>query len=89
MERLPPGAYAIDGFADGIARLERADGSLWELSATRLPAGAREGDVVRAATSDETTTTFVVDTVLTAVRRAAARRAAERLPRGPEGDIDL
>jgi hypothetical protein len=89
MERLPPDAYVIDAIADGIARLERADGTLWELPAVRLPAGAREGDVLRASTTDEGRASFVVDADLTAARRAAARCAAEGLQRGPDGDIEL
>ena len=89
MERLPPDAYVVDGIADGIARLERADGSLWELPVGRLPGGAREGDVLSASTADEANATFGVDAGLTAARRAAARRAAEGLKRGPSGDVDL
>jgi hypothetical protein len=89
MERLPTDAYVLDGIADGVARLERADGTLWETPATRLPAGAREGDVLRASSGDEASATFVVDAELSAARRAAARRAAAGLKRGPDGDVDL
>jgi hypothetical protein len=89
MDPWPPDAYVVDGIADGVARLERADGTLWEVPAARLPSGVREGDVLRATSGDEARTAFVVDPELTAARRGAARRAAERLRRGPEGDIDL
>ena len=89
MTPLPPDAYVVDAVSDGIARLERADGTLWELPAARLPAGTREGDVLRRLDADEATTGFVVDSQLGAARREAALRAVEKLRRGPEGDLDL
>ncbi len=44
----PDARYTIDSISDGVARLEAPDGTLVTVPVDRLPADAREGDVLAA-----------------------------------------
>ena len=61
--------YIIDRFEGDTAVLEREDGAMRDLPAACLPAGAKQGDVLR-----EQGGVFTVDSAATAARRENIRR---------------
>jgi hypothetical protein len=93
-------AYVLERYEDGVwAVLERGDGATFMVPRFWLPE-AREGDVLIVeklpdlsayGLEDEPSSTLdiYVDEAETARRKAAARDLRARLPRGPEGDLEL
>lgn len=85
--------YAIDRFEDNAwAVLEQSDGETFNVPKEWLPEDAREGDVLNvdaASKGAASRLSFTVDAAETDKRREDAAEHRERLPRGPEGDLEL
>ena len=85
----PDALYTIDSISDGIARLEAPDGTLITVPADRLPADAREGEVLAVSaggakpgqSGDWRTVTFRRDPDATEARRQSVRGKLDRLRR--------
>ena len=91
---MTEGYWAIDRIEAAWAYLSGDDGATFHVPRTWLPTAAREADVLRLerpAGEDGTAATlrFRVDGAETRRRTAAADRARDALPDGPEGDLDL
>jgi hypothetical protein len=81
----------VDRIEDGIAVLEGESGWL-EVPVGWLPAGAREGSVLRVAVEadgDSSRVSLTLDAEAMAEREAEIRRLRESIPEGPGGDIAL
>lgn len=81
----------VDRIENGVAVLEGEDGSL-DVPASWLPAGAREGSVLRVeARRDDGAShvVFTLDPDAQAAREAEIRRLRDTIPEGPGGDIAL
>jgi hypothetical protein len=85
--------YVVDAFeARGLAALESDQGERLVVPRSWLPEGAGEGHVIRVARGGagaRVTLSLELDEAATEERRAAMRERRERLPKGPEGDLDL
>jgi hypothetical protein len=85
--------YVIDRFEDGgWAVLERQDGLGFNVPVEWLPQEAREGDILRLATTPEGKASYLrfkIDEAATEEQREHVEEIRSRLPRGPEGDIEL
>ncbi|HWK89874.1 MAG TPA: DUF3006 domain-containing protein [Longimicrobium sp.] len=86
--------WVVDGIEEGIARVEEEGGRLLHLSASLLPAGVREGDVLtvgRAADPDGSVRLHIsIDRAATDAALARSREQVERLAgNDPGGDIVL
>lgn len=92
--------YIIDRFEDGgWAVLERPDGTTFAIPTHWLPEAAIEGDVLSVETAWSHTgqdpnpelsgLSFTIDAAETEKRRQAVRALRSRLPRAPEGDLEL
>ena len=82
---MPRSELILDSVTDGIARLESEDGRFLTLPEEWLPAGCREGDVLRCnAESGQTDVVvrIVRDSEATAVRRTRIRSKLDRLRGG-------
>jgi hypothetical protein len=95
-DRTPPSAperVVIDALEHpAVALVEGLDGASWTLPRAWLPAGAREGDVLRVAVGPgegASRVTLTIDRDATEERRLAAKERHERIPRAPDGDLDL
>ena len=92
-----PSFYAtIDRFEDDdLAVLELAAGITVDVPRAWLPPQASEGDVLRmrvrttSASGASSLLYFVIDVEATAERRNQVQDLRSRLPKGPEGDLDL
>ena len=88
-----PTHYAIDRFEEnGWAVLERPDGQTFNVPREWLPEDTSEGDVLRlelATQSDASRLLLVVDRAEERRRRENAEERRARLPKGPEGDLEL
>lgn len=71
----------------GVAALEDAAGGRWSVPRGRLPAGVREGDVLRMIVRDDGGVTLALDAGATHARRRALESRYVRLPRAPAGDL--
>lgn len=81
----------VDRIEDGVASLEGDSGAI-DVPASWLPAGAREGSVLRVEASREADTSRLVltlDAEARAAREAEVRELRESIPEGPDGDIAL
>ena len=85
--------YTIDRFEDnGWAVLERPDGQTFNVPREWVPEDANEGDVLRlelATQSEASRLLLVVDRAEGHQRRENAEERRARLPKGPEGDLEL
>ena len=85
--------YAVDRFEDqGWAVLERSDGETFNVPREWVPEDAGEGDVLRlelATQSEASRLLLVVDRAEERRRRGEAEERRARLPKGPEGDLEL
>ena len=85
--------YTLDRFEDGNwAVLERDDGVTFNVPSWWLPDEAQEGHVISLSAQPGAKAlelTFAIDEAVTKERLSGAREQRERLPRGPEGDLDL
>ena len=66
--------YCIDRIENGVAVLQRPDGSSLELPACQLPAGAAEGDILRRERGG-----WLCDRAETARRRQRLQALLEQL----------
>jgi len=80
---VPP--YVVDHFEGEFAVLENDDGTILTVGRCLLPANAREGDVLVAA-SGSGINPFALDEKATEDRLAVARKLVEALRRGPDGE---
>lgn len=81
----------VDRIDDGVAVLEGDDGTV-DVPASWLPAGAREGSVLRVEIARDDVASRLVLTLdpgARAAREAEARELRESIPEGPDGDITL
>jgi hypothetical protein len=91
--------WAIDGIEEGMARVEEDGARTITVPQYLLPAGAKEGDILRVtrATGRErgsVTLTIAIDEQATSEalarsRETTARAAAESRKRDPGGDVAL
>lgn len=92
--------YIIDRIEDGSwAVLEQPDGTTFTIPVHWLPEAAMEGDVLDVETDwlhtghdpnpELSGVYFTIDREETEQRRQAARALRDRLPRAPEGDLEL
>ena len=86
--------YTIDRIEDGAwAVLEGPDRRTFDIPVAWLPAGAREGDVLRVTAEASVPSTRMLrlelDPEARKERLEEVRRRRENLPRGPKGDISL
>ena len=84
--------YAVDRFAGGVAILIGDDGSQIEMPSAELPAGLKEGSVIRVQFQGlrPDWDNAVLDLEEEKRRREQARAALERMKRSdPGGDIQL
>ena len=85
--------YAIDRFEDnGWTVLERPDGHTFNVPREWVPEDAGEGDVLRlelATQSDACRLLLVIDRAEGSRRREEVGERRARLPKGPEGDLEL
>ena len=90
--------WRIDGIEDGVARVEEDGQEMLTVPQHLLPAGAREGQVVRitrtASGKGSVTLTLVVDEAATASetdrsRAQTAAIAARSKKRDPGGNVSL
>lgn len=81
----------VDRIEGGIAVLE-VDGGTIEVPAPWLPAGAREGSILRVAATGEANVSRIVltlDAEARAAREADIQQLRESISEGPDGDIAL
>lgn len=90
--------WTVDRLEDGQRVVLQTDaGTTWDLPADWLPAGVREGDVLRVVATgaggpdgpSARTVRLVRDDAERERRRNDARRLRDSLADGPEGDLDL
>lgn len=81
----------VDRIENDVAVLEGDDGWL-DVPAAWLPAGAREGSVIRVEVRREegaTRVAFTLDPDAQAAREAEVQRLRDAIHEGPDGDITL
>lgn len=81
----------VDRIENGVAVLE-AEGTPMDVPASWLPAGAREGSVLRVEVTgegDSSRVVFMLDPEARAAREAEIRELRDSIPEGPGGDIAL
>ncbi len=89
---MPERLWVVDQIAGEVASLETESGRLVPVPVRLLPAGAREGIVLRVSGDEPDRLTFTVDAAAT---EAALRHSAEQVAPHPEeagdpaGDISL
>ena len=85
--------YVIDRFENnGWAVLERPDGETFNVPQEWVPEAASEGDVLRlelATRGDASRLLLVIDHAEEEKRLEEAKERRARLPRAPEGDLEL
>ena len=85
--------YTLDRFEDnGVAVLEKDDGTTFDLPAEWLPEDAQEGSVLSFELSREggsSSMSFTVEEVATAQRLEQAKALRASLIQASEGDIEL
>jgi hypothetical protein len=87
-----PDLWVLDGVSGAWARLESPEGVTVQLPVVWLPRDAREGSVLSVTLDSKgsrRTVMLEVDAEATAQRRASAKGLRDRLPRAPDGDLDL
>lgn len=75
-------SYIVDSIHAGVARLEDPDGRFFEVPATQLPRGARDGHVVTPVPADETdsgSVRFAIDQAATEQRKKVIRAKLDKL----------
>lgn len=83
--------WIVDRIEDGIAVLEGLDRSL-DVPASWLPAGAREGSVLRIEVASEDSSSRLsinLDLDAREAREAELRELRKSIPEGPDGDLAL
>ncbi|MBA2667214.1 MAG: DUF3006 domain-containing protein [Trueperaceae bacterium] len=90
---LALGHYVVEAIAHPtLATLEGPDGTLVQVPRAWLPAGVREGDVLKcdAAPADaQPPARLTFDEDATRTRRNEMQRRHDAIPRAPEGDLEL
>jgi hypothetical protein len=85
--------YILERFEDNdLAVLEREDGELFQIPRSWLPTEARESYVLTLdvePSSDVAWLTFSLDRNATQALREKISLLRARLPKGPEGDLEL
>lgn len=85
--------WVVDSIEEGVAAVHQHDGRLVRVPAWMLPAGAREGDVLRVEHDATDAASSLRVTLDRAATKEALRRSREqlarRLPHDPGGDIVL
>lgn len=77
---------------NGVAVLEREDGTTFDVPAEWLPEGVQEGHVLsleRSGEAEKSTLTFTVQEEATAQRLEEAKALRGSLAQAPEGDMEL
>ncbi|WP_034388125.1 DUF3006 domain-containing protein [Deinococcus sp. YIM 77859] len=84
--------WTVDGIEEGpqgrVARVEREDGSTFDLPLAALPEGVREGDVLAVQDGPDDVTAQVLPAE-TRIRRARAQRRLDALNSAAEGSEEL
>lgn len=102
-EGEPTAGYVMDRIVDGVwavlvpdTQAEAADPSPVTVPRRWMPAGSREGDVLRVsiqtdtdAGAPQTSVRFTLDSAATAQRLERMATLRAKIPRGPSGDLDL
>jgi Protein of unknown function (DUF3006) len=82
---LPLGLCTVDGLEGPLARIELPAGGTQDVLLSLLPAGVKEGDVLRVDASGT-----VIDRIETQRRRDVAQAQLDALNAAlPSGDLDL
>lgn len=85
--------YTLDRFEDnGIAVLEKEDGTTFDIPAEWLPEDAQEGFVISLERSNKggsSSVSFTVEEAVTTQRLEEAKALRASLARAPEGDVEL
>lgn len=92
-------SWSIDSIEEGMARIEEDGGRMLTVPVTMLPAGAKEGQLLRVTLSDATKgepvpTSIIIDHAATAAAlKKSAATTAEAMKnsakRDPGGDVIL